>query len=190
MRFTIRVRNNGPSIATGIEVTNALPAGLLLRDFVASSGTFSATTRRWSIPRLGINEQQTLRLTTRIEATGSYTNSASVTTLDQPDSNRDNDTAEATVISESVDLGVTKTVDNTTADVGSTVRFTITLTNSGSTAASGIEVTDVVPSRLALGNGSTASGSFNAGTGIWTVGSSRIGRTGSTRRYSPRVAGR
>ena len=107
--FTIRVRNNGPSIATGIEVTDALPAGLLLRDFVASSGTFSATTRRWSIPRLGINEQQTLRLTTRIEVTGSYTNSASVAILDQPDSNRDNDTAEATVISESVDLGLTKT---------------------------------------------------------------------------------
>ena len=66
---------------------------------------------------------------------------------------------------------MTKTVDNTTADVGSTVRFTITLTNSGSTAASGIEVTDVVPAGLALGNGSTTSGSFNAGTGIWTVGS-------------------
>ena len=43
------------------------------------------------------------------------------------------------------DLSLTKTVDNHTPDVGSTVTFTLTLTNNGPEQATHITITDVVP---------------------------------------------
>ena len=45
------------------------------------------------------------------------------------------------------DIGVTKTVDNATPIVGTDVTFTVTATNFGPSAATGIVITDVVPSR-------------------------------------------
>ena len=68
--------------------------------------------------------------------TGNYTNVAEVSAIDQTDadstpgdgSGDDHDT-EATTPTPAIDLSLTKTVDNSTPQVGGTVVFTLTVVN-------------------------------------------------------------
>jgi len=68
-----------------------------------------------------------------------------------------------------VDLSVTKTIDNSTPQVGSTVNFTLTASNSGYNSATGVSVTDILPSGYTYVSATPSVGSWSAPT--WTVGS-------------------
>jgi uncharacterized repeat protein (TIGR01451 family) len=73
-----------------------------------------------------------------------------------------------------LDLGITKSVDKPFPAVGNTVNYTITVTNYGPTAASGVTVNETLPSGLS--NWSVVSmtqGQYL--TGVWTVGNVVVG---------------
>ena len=89
---------------------------------------------------------------------------------DQFDPNTANNTARATVTPQQADLALTKTVDNPTPNVGDTITYTITLTNNGPDAATGVTVTDLLPAGLTFVSASPSQGSYNPTTGLWTVG--------------------
>lgn len=57
-------------------------------------------------------------------------------------------------------LTITKTVDETTANVGDTLTYTITVTNSGKAAATNVTVTDILPAGLKLDADSMGSGTY------------------------------
>ncbi len=59
-------------------------------------------------------------------------------------------------------------VDKTSAELGETVTFTVTLENKGPQTATNIRVSDPIPSGL---SGIMSSGGYNQATGIWTVSS-------------------
>ena len=67
------------------------------------------------------------------------------------------------------DLRIQKTSNNTNASDGDLVTYTITVTNDGPDAASGIKVFDVLGDGLDYVS-SSPNGVFNSETGIWTVG--------------------
>ncbi|HMB68927.1 MAG TPA: DPP IV N-terminal domain-containing protein, partial [bacterium] len=69
------------------------------------------------------------------------------------------------------DLGLTKTVDNPTPAIDGTVTYTLSLTNFGPNPATGVEVTDLLPSDVAYVTSVASQGSYVDGTGLWTVGS-------------------
>jgi len=77
------------------------------------------------------------------------------------------DTAVTTLIVS--DLSLNKTIDNANPVVGTDVVFTITVNNDGKSDASGIEVTDVLPNGYTYVS-SNAGGAYDAGSGVWTVG--------------------
>ncbi|NRA48168.1 MAG: carboxypeptidase regulatory-like domain-containing protein, partial [Phaeodactylibacter sp.] len=68
---------------------------------------------------------------------------------------------------ELIDLELTKVVDNTTPNVGEEVTFTITVENQGPSDATGVAVRDNLPSGYTF---VSSNGSYDAGTGIWTIG--------------------
>jgi len=68
-----------------------------------------------------------------------------------------------------VDLSITKSIDNATPQVGSTVNFTITASNGGYNSATGVSVTDILPSGYTFVSATPSVGSWSAPT--WTVGS-------------------
>lgn len=72
-------------------------------------------------------------------------------------------------VSPSADLSLTKTVDDPTPDVGSNVTFTIVVSNGGPSDATGVNVTDILPSGLTFVSADPAA-SYDSGTGVWTVG--------------------
>lgn len=68
------------------------------------------------------------------------------------------------------DVAVVKTVDDPRPAVGEPTTWTITVTNHGPDTAEDVVVTDVLPAGLSLDSATPTQGSFEAGTGTWTVG--------------------
>ena len=60
---------------------------------------------------------------------------------------------------------MTKTVSNPTPNVGDPITFTVTLTNQGPDAATGVQVTDLLPAGLSFVSANPSQGSYNSGTG-------------------------
>lgn len=76
------------------------------------------------------------------------------------------------------DLSLNKTVSNSTPANGASASYTLTLTNASASpsTATGVTVQDTLPLGINFVS-SSGDGSFNAGTGVWTVGSIPPGAT-------------
>ena len=174
MNFTVTTTNNGPDAATGLTVTDALPSGYtLISTNTNGTGIYNSSNGEWLIGTLANGATATLNIQARVLLTGDFQNTASVTELDQVDANATNDEASATVTSPQVDLSIAKTVDNPSANEGDPVVFTVTVTNTGpdNADATGVTVNDILPNGYDLvGTPATSQGTYNATTGLWTVG--------------------
>ncbi len=73
-----------------------------------------------------------------------------------------------------VDLSLTKVVDNALPKVGDEITYTITITNSGPLNATGVNVTDMLPTGLTY-KSSSGDGSYDDGTDLWTIGDVNVG---------------
>lgn len=82
--FTVTVTNNGPANATGVMVSDQLPAGLV---YVSDNGggTYVNGTGVWTIGALSSGSSMSLQITATVGQAGSNTNSAQVMLSDQPD---------------------------------------------------------------------------------------------------------
>ena len=72
-----------------------------------------------------------------------------------------------------LDLSITKTVDDPFPEVEQEVTFTVTVTNNGPTAATGVVVSDAQPSGLSFQTATASQGTY--GSGVWNVGSLVVG---------------
>ena len=72
------------------------------------------------------------------------------------------------------DLSLTKTVDNSTPDVDDTVVFTLTVSNLGPATATGVVLTDILPTGFTYVSDSSG-GAYNPVTGLWSPGSIAAG---------------
>ncbi|MEN7548943.1 T9SS type A sorting domain-containing protein [Rapidithrix thailandica] len=76
------------------------------------------------------------------------------------------------------DLSLTKSLSTPPSyKVGDTLTFVLKLVNTGPDPASGVEVTDLLPSALSFIAAQPDQGSYNANTGVWTVGNVNTGDT-------------
>ncbi len=169
--FTLAVDNAGPSSATGVVVTDAIPTDLA---YVADTcgGSYDAGTGvwTWSIGTLASGANTTCDLTVQVAPapTGTLTNVASVgASTDDPDTGNNTSSADVTV--EAVaDLAITKASGAVgPVDPGSHVVYTLGVTNAGPSDATGVTVTDTIPADLAYVS-DTCGGSYDAGSGTWT----------------------
>jgi len=67
-------------------------------------------------------------------------------------------------------LVTTKTVNKAAPQVGETIKYTLTVTNNGPASATGVFLTDELPSGVTFVNANTAQGSYDASTGVWSIG--------------------
>ena len=155
--FTITVSNAGPDAATGVSVTDLLPVGYTNIMNISSGGSISSNEITWSGLNIGVGGSIVLTFEAEVLApTGTadeYLNYVQVTDSDQhdPDSTpNDDSTTEDDDDTEPVtpkiaDLSLVKTVNDATPNVGDVVTFTITVSNAGPDAATGVSVTDLLP---------------------------------------------
>jgi uncharacterized repeat protein (TIGR01451 family) len=173
--FTVTLMNEGPSAATSVEVTDLLPAGLTFVSATPSQGTYSAGTGVWTVGTVVAGTPQTLQLAAQVVSPNAQTNTATVTHADQPDPDPANNASSATETPQQADLALTKTVSNATANVGDTITFVVTLSDNGPDAATNVTVNDLLPAGLFFQSASPSQGTYNAGTGVWTVGTVAAG---------------
>ncbi len=167
--YTLRVTNYMPITATGIQVTDLLPAGVTF--ISASSAAYDSGTGLWNVGSLASGATDTLTMTAAVDtgtAGSRITNTTSITALDQPDPDPSNNTASATLTVQAADVILTKTVSSTTPSVGQQITYTIRVQNNLLTTATGVQVTDILPAEVIF---VSASGTYDSGTGIWDVGS-------------------
>lgn len=156
--FTITVSNNGPGATTGATtVTDTLPAGT---SYVSGSGT------GWSCGAVGQDVTCTnatlvasgaslpaLTLTVSVAAAAfpSFSNTATVSGPDfDNQAGNDSDTDTVNVIAPDLSTSTKSVVDLNGGDAepGDTLRYTITLIESGGVAANNVGVTDDVPANV------------------------------------------
>lgn len=68
------------------------------------------------------------------------------------------------------DLEILKEVNNSTPIEGESIAYTVTVTNPGEFIATGIQVTDQLPSGVTYINHTVTQGTYNPNTGIWNIG--------------------
>ena len=178
VEFTLTATNNGPSNASGVSVIDSLPSGYTY-DSNNGNGAYSTATGKWTIGNLNNGAIKKLKIYAIVKSTGNYTNSATISSTDQPDSDTSNNnpSVSPTSVIAQADLSVVKTVNTNEAVIGNNVIFTLAVTNSGPSDATGVSVTDLLPSGYTYVSSSTTSGTYTSGSGIWAVGAVSNGAT-------------
>ena len=100
--FTVTATNHGPNDATGVQVTDKLPAGLTLVSATPSQGAYTAPSGLWDIGALTNGASATLKLVATVTGTATVTNTATRTAGAPGDFDPANDTASASVTGSNV----------------------------------------------------------------------------------------
>ncbi len=172
--YQIRVTNTFSIPATGIEVTDLLPAEVSFVSASATQGSFNSGTGVWTVGSIAPDGQADLNLTVTVNlGTVGMTirNTATVTALDQPDPDLSNNSDWEDITVFTADMALTKTVNDTTPDVGQQITYTLWFINNMPVTATSVEVTDSLPSEVGFVSSAPDQGSYDSGTGVWTVGS-------------------
>ena len=174
------VTNHGPSVATGVEITESLtlPADVTVDVFTPSQGTFTDPT--WAVGTLASGTSATLTVVLTVgpmapSGVDIISNTATVTAVDQTDRDPSNNTAtEATSVNMKADLRLDKTASTLTPDLGSEMVFTLIVTNDGPSDALGVTIEDMLPAGLVYVSDDSG-GAYDAASGAWTVGTLTMG---------------
>ncbi|WP_405017229.1 DUF11 domain-containing protein [Kitasatospora sp. NBC_00070] len=177
--YTVTVTNNGPSQASGLVVTDALPAML---KFVSASDGCTAAGQNVTCPKLAsLAAKASKTYTIKVQLDPAYTgdgsdvkNQAKVAT-DSADPDQTNNTSDASTgglpgpgpgpnppAPVKADVAITKKpVGTTPVAAGESFDYAVTVTNNGPSEAKGLVVTDALPATLkfvSASDGCTAAG--------------------------------
>src|SRR5262249_12392019 len=158
LTYTLKATNHGPSPATGVTVTDKLPAGVVLLSSnppctQTSAGLNCALGSRAD----GASITVTVNVTT-VEG-GLLINTASVTG-NESDSTPSNNTSTAkTHVRPVADLAIVKRSAPDPVGVGHRLAYVLTLTNNGPSAAGAVTVKDPLPAGVELESSQASQGS-------------------------------
>ncbi|MCL2737001.1 MAG: hypothetical protein FWD75_10320, partial [Propionibacteriaceae bacterium] len=167
--YTIRIHNNGPSVARDVTLEDQIPAGLVMDAATPPDGlpagatcdpSFSPTSdpdhTLWTCALgdigVGVSNDVVIDLYTvsTVNAASAMTETVTVASPTEPSSLTGDDTASWTMDAGALaDLSIAKTVDQATLRAGGTAVYTLTVANAGpddSTAT----VTDTLPPGVSL----------------------------------------
>jgi large repetitive protein len=127
----------------------------------------------WAVPTIAPGASLLLTITATADAPGVSFNTVTITKSSTYDPNEANNTAKTPTDPQEADLVVTKTVNNPRPQVGDTITFTVKLQNLGPSTAVSVVVADPLAglTGLQIDSATASAGSYNAGTGDWTLSS-------------------
>ncbi|GAA4300054.1 FG-GAP-like repeat-containing protein [Nibribacter koreensis] len=172
--FTVLVKNEGPSAASGITVKDLLDP-TKFQNITSGDATYDAANRTWNVGSLVANASKTLTITAQPMATGTYSILAKQT-HPEVDLITANDSQTLTLnVVPSADIEVKNTPSKTTYNSGEVVEFTISARNLGPSTASNVVVQSKVPTNLVFSGGIPAG--YDTLSGNWTVGALALNET-------------
>ncbi|MTK63632.1 MAG: DUF11 domain-containing protein, partial [Methanobacterium sp.] len=147
--LTVTVKNNGPCPALNVAINEWTSSGLT---YVSddSNGALNLTNGVWTIGNLTSGQTATLHIVAKVSATsGTITNTATynpVTT--DPVSTNNNQTATMNITTNTADIQVTNTANNTTPKTNDTITLTVTVKNNGPDTAQNVTINEWTSSGL------------------------------------------
>lgn len=156
--YTISTTNNGPDAASNVTVTDILQPALRFQSISAPAGWSCTTpavgangTITCSTASLANGATATFTLVTTVSpnATGTISNSAAVGSGGtDPNAGNSSGASGSVVIAGDADLGITKSTTATSTAPGSSITYTINVTNAGPDPAASAVMNDVLPASL------------------------------------------
>jgi uncharacterized repeat protein (TIGR01451 family) len=163
--WTIVVRNDGPSSARGVVVTDVYPAGFTASTVATTAGVCGAnpSSLLCGLGTLAVGQEVSVTITGVVaaDATGTLTNTATAASPDDPDGAADTATGDVGV---AADLAITKT-GPASITAGQTATWTITVTNAGPAAAAAVVVDDPAPAGVTFAGATTSIGTCAVSAG-------------------------
>jgi uncharacterized repeat protein (TIGR01451 family) len=159
--YTLTVANSGPSDATGVVVSDTLPAGLIFRAATSSQGSGCAASGGVVTCELGTltngaSATITIAGTIGVSTTGIITNKAVVKSNEIDPHQLDNVLARENVVYAEANLSLWASAPETVT-AGTSLTYTLTLTNNGPLDATDVTVSDMLPLGVTLLFSSTGS---------------------------------
>ncbi|GAO30213.1 hypothetical protein JCM15548_12470 [Geofilum rubicundum JCM 15548] len=171
--FTLTATNNGPSDASGVNVTAALPAGYTYVSHTSGIAYISGT---WTVGNLTAGTSKELKITATVNPPANYLFNASISG-NQSDLSTGNNSDQISITPQQSDLIINMSASESDPLVGETVTFTLSATNEGPNNATNVLVTDQLPSGFTHTGSTPSKGSYNASSGIWTIGALAVNET-------------
>ena len=149
LTYTITVRNNGEIAATGVTLTDTLPAGASLVSANSTAGTCSGTTTiNCNIGTLNGGATATVTIVVTPPAQ-SFIHNTAVATINETDAIPANNTVTTHTIVVFADLAIAKKAAQNLVVPGGTVTFSLTVKNKGGVPID-VGVTDQLPAGMTL----------------------------------------
>jgi uncharacterized repeat protein (TIGR01451 family) len=168
LNYELRVSNAGPSPATAVTVTDALPTGVIYGSAISSQGSCTQANGIITCPlgTLVSNASATVTVQVMPLVAGTITNTASVTTtLPDPDLSNNTTIAETTIMPVA-DLSISQSNSPNPANVGATLNYELRVSNAGPSPATEVTFTDTLPAGVIYGSAIHGRGSCAEAEGI------------------------
>lgn len=175
IKWSVVVSNNGPDIATNVQVNDLLDDGLIFVKFSSTKGNYDVKSGIWTIDSLAPETDETLNIYCKVNKIGKILNFVSVnsTQYDWNESNNhDNESVDAVKIA---DLSVIKLINNSNPNYNDLIKWTIIVSNNGPNMATGVIVNDLLPKSVEYISSYLSKGFYNPVNGIWDVGNLNVG---------------
>ena len=184
LNYTVTVTNNGPSDATGVELTDTLPGGVTFVSATPDQGTCNEASGTITCDlgtiQNGASSTVTIEVTIDASTTGILTNMAEVDSNETDPDTNNNTVDEDTAVATEADLSVAKTDDPDPIIAGSSLTYTVTVTNNGPSDSTGVELVDTLPAGVTFDSATPDQGTCNEAGGIVTCDLGTIQNGAST----------
>ena len=152
---------------------------------IPSQGTYDEEIGIWAVGTIAEGETLTLQIVATVETPGEIVNVAQVSNALQPDVDSEpnnnvpteDDQDEVTIGGIAADLELNKSVEPQVVDADGQVTFTLEVENNGSSPATGVQITDLLPEGLTFISSDASKGTYDVETGLWDIGGLIVGES-------------
>ena len=194
--YAITITNHGPLDASDVVVADTLPSGVTFVSAIPSQGTpcVALTTVTCNLGTIANGAIATVSIVVTPGSAGTVNNSASVSSSVTDYNVANNSASASTIVNDATtaDLGITQSDSPDPARAGELLTYTLTVTNQGPADATGVTVTDTLPSPATFGSAISSQGTACTKTTGVTCVLGNIAKDGSatvTITVTPTAAG-
>src|SRR5437867_1294624 len=179
LTYTLSYSNTGNANATGVVLTDTVPANTTFVSATAG-GTLASGVVTWSPGNLAAGASGSVQMVVRVASP--LANGTSITNstygIDSNETAPVAGAAVSTTVSSAPILAVSKTDSPDPVAAGGSLTYTLSYSNTGNANATGVVLTDTVPANTTFVS-ATVGGTLASGVVTWSVGNLAAGASGS-----------